>query len=162
MAFLWTDELTTYAASLYRAGKSSSEIARALVEQTGLRLTRNSVIGRLYRIGLIGRTSPAGRPHRSRQSKPPKPRIGRIYTPVATARVRAPIVNPRKPVDREAVVGDPLNVPLLELQAFQCRAVTDDTRFAQRFCGHMRVEGRAWCAAHTAAFVAVSEQGRAA
>jgi hypothetical protein len=85
-----------------------------------------------------------------------------VYTPVAQARVKAPTINPRKPVDREAIVGDPLNVPLLELQAFQCRAVTDDTRFAQRFCGHMRVEGRAWCAAHTAAFVAVSEQGRAA
>jgi hypothetical protein len=62
-----------------------------------------------------------------------------------------------------SVEAEALNVPLLELQAFQCRAVTDDTRFAQRFCGHVRGDASPYCETHAARFraqVVVTAQGR--
>jgi len=162
MANLWTDEASDLAASLWREGFSGGQIASALGAH-GVKVSRNSVLGKLFRMGLVGASTI------TRNTSLVSKRNGRMRAQakelrklVACEKPRAATVKAKPQAVRPSVEVDPLNVPLLELQAFQCRAVTDPTRFAQRFCGHMRVEGRAWCAAHTAAFVAVSEQGRAA
>ena len=164
MANLWTDEASDLAASLWREGFSGGQIASALGAH-GVKVSRNSVLGKLFRMGLVGASTI------KRDTSLVSKRNGRMRAQAKELRKLVACEKPRaatvkaSPFERAldaAVAVEPLNVPFVELQAFQCRAVTDDTRFAQRFCGHMRVEGRAWCAAHTAAFTAVSEQGRAA
>lgn len=46
----WSDERVLKLKSLWTAGLSASQIARALGG-----VTRNAVIGKLYRLGLVGR-----------------------------------------------------------------------------------------------------------
>lgn len=159
--FPWTDELADHAAALYRGGLSSSQVAAELHVLTGVHITRNSVIGRLFRMGVMG-----GAKRRRVRDCGPAARKSRkvltIHTPVAqAARVRAPTINPNRPKREPVAVVESLNVPFLEIQHFQCKAVTDDTRFAQRFCGHFRAEGSVYCAAHAALYAAPS-QGKAA
>lgn len=46
---IWTDELTTKVITLWRAGTGSGEIARSLG------LSRNAVVGKLNRMGELGK-----------------------------------------------------------------------------------------------------------
>jgi len=122
-------------------------------------VTRNSVIGKVHRLGLAGGKTYA----RTNLVRPKKPRTaspGRVYQhPANVARQ----IQTAAPKIRVVESVEPLNVPFAELQAFQCRAVTDDTRFAQRFCGHMRHEALPWCEAHAARFLSpAQERGKAA
>lgn len=49
----WTEDRMAYAAKMWRDGKSASEIALALNKSFGVLLTRNSVIGKLHRMGVM-------------------------------------------------------------------------------------------------------------
>lgn len=61
MAFNWTPEALERAASMWTAGASGSQIARALTTRGG-GPTRSAVVGKLYRMGLLkGRGKEVGR-----------------------------------------------------------------------------------------------------
>lgn len=47
----WTPELSSLITGLWKKGKSATEISKALASQ-GVKKTRNSVIGRLHRMGV--------------------------------------------------------------------------------------------------------------
>ncbi len=142
-------------------GLSASQIAKAL----GTGRSRNAVIGRVHRHGLPMRLDPKRSYKKNRRAPYIKPTRKVIYTPVSQpARVRAPTINPKAPKVRDPVaLVESLNVPFLELQAFQCKAVTDDTRYAQKFCGHFRANDSVYCAAHAALYAAPPQvKGKAA
>ena len=63
---MWTDERVEQLKSLWTEGLSASQIARVLGG-----VTRNAVIGKVHRLGLAGRASPA-RSERPRISMTPK------------------------------------------------------------------------------------------
>lgn len=67
----WTDERKAVAAKLYREGWSCSQIAK----QLGGGISRNAVIGAIYRMGMSGegRAAPA-RPARMTRPKPTSPK----------------------------------------------------------------------------------------
>ena len=62
----WTDERTEQCTSLWTEGLSASQIARVLGNTT-----RNSVIGKVHRLGLAGRGTPA-RVERPRLPRAPR------------------------------------------------------------------------------------------
>ena len=158
----WTDEEDAILARMWREGASASQIAKAL--ETGR--SRNACIGRVHRLNLpmrieynSNRTNAFGRVRNARTGRKPRKVI---YTPVAAARVRAPTINPRKAALRAEQI-ETLNVPFLEVQRFQCRAIVDDTRFAQKCCGQWRDEDSPYCADHRALYSApAKEKGQAA
>lgn len=146
---------------MWSEGASGTQIAAVL------KCSRNAVIGVVFRARQRGEAWAETRRERDITQTKKAIRVGRekrraVFTPVAqAARVRAPTINPNRPKREPVPVVESLNVPFLELQHFQCKAVTDDTRFAQRFCGHFRAEGSVYCAAHAALYAAPS-QGKAA
>src|ERR1700754_4502834 len=72
----WSDERVEQLKSLWTEGLSASQIARALGG-----VTRNAVIGKVHRLGLAGRASPA-RTDRPRLPSAPKASM-RTHTPPA-------------------------------------------------------------------------------
>lgn len=89
----WSPERSEEAARLWKVGQSASDIARAL----GPDVTRNAVISKIARLGLIG-TRPEAAIHASRKAayrlaNPPKantraPRPNRVRTPRKVPRPR--------------------------------------------------------------------------
>lgn len=152
----WTDERVALLRELWMGGLSASECAQVLGG-----VTRNAVISKIHRCGFPARANHGGHTSRKARSiaaqakKPRKPWV--VYTPVATARVRAPTINPRKATLRAEQI-ETLNVPFLELQRFQCRAIVDDTRFAQKCCGQWRDEDSPYCADHRALYAAPAKE----
>lgn len=126
--FSWTTERVDQLKLLAAARMSASQIGLALD------ITRNAVIGKANRIGvLINSASPKNAP------RPARPvRINRF---VAKPRVLAPTT----PVVLEA--PEPLGKTLLQLKARDCRfPVTDDSPFL--FCGHPQDAVSSYCPHH--------------
>src|ERR1700740_3398091 len=71
----WTDERVEQLKNLWTEGLSASQIARALGG-----VTRNAVIGKVHRLGLAGRASPA-RSERPRLPMAPKAASLRTHVP---------------------------------------------------------------------------------
>ena len=70
----WTDDAVAKLMKLRKAGMTASEIAKRL----GRRVTRNMVIGKLNRIGMIGKDKDLSKErkgyHKKRRAKRPAPR----------------------------------------------------------------------------------------
>jgi len=153
----WSEEEDFELRRLWTDGFSASQIARAL----GSGRSRNAVIGRVHRLGLVGRATKAsqasnmlGRVRNARMLRRTtgvacERSSGRMYQSVQkiARQVEKAAAKVHKPEPIEA-----LNVPFAEIQAFQCRAVTDATRFQQRCCGLMRDVGSPYCAGHRALY----------
>jgi len=151
----WTPAQVELLTRLWAEGLSASQIAKAFPRDA--RVTRNSVIGKVHRLGLAGGKTYA----RTNLVRPKKPRTaspGRVYQRPANV---AKQIQTAAPKMRVVEPVEPLNVPFAELQAFQCKAVIDNTPYVQTFCGHMRDEASPYCAAHRARFYVV-EKVRAA
>lgn len=70
----WTDERIELLQKLWLQGMSASKIASELANG----LTRNAVIGKVYRLGLSGRTKADATPATQQASRPPaRPHVGR-------------------------------------------------------------------------------------
>jgi len=128
----WTDERIETLARLWRDGASASAIARRLG------VTRNAVIGKVHRLGLGGRATPA-RPG-SRAARPPEgePRASR---PRTSARL------PADPVAAEEMAG---TADILTVAYHACRwPIGDPKAPGFSLCGRPAVRG-AYCAPHGA------------
>lgn len=129
----WTNDRTQTLIDLWRVGRSAAEIARAL---TGV--SRNAVLGKLYRLGL-SRPRPAAKPGDRRPAKAPPP----------TSR-------PRRPPSRAAPPMVPPGEPEIGLTDMAgvgrhaCRwPLGEPTSESFALCGRPAVRG-AYCAAHGA------------
>ena len=130
----WTPERVAALRTLWREGLSAAEVARRLGG-----VTRNAVIGKVWRLGLSG-----GRP-----PKPPRPRRGaagppRRRPPARTGRrlpAGAPCPPPWDP-------GPGLVADLLDLRPGDCRWPLGDPRAPNfAFCGRP-AEGGPYCGGH--------------
>lgn len=142
----WTAERVATLRAKWAEGLSASQIAREL----GGGATRNSVIGKVHRLRMTKRVTPTKtfRPKRRR--------------PAACDRIAGPKIKDKPlPTPTPAPIP-PLNVPILDVSPFQCRAVVDTTEWGNaKLCGHVVAEG-SWCAAHAAMFFNLVERKRAA
>lgn len=126
----WTADRITMLETLWRAGRSASEIAKALGG-----VTRNAVIGKIHRLGLAGRMPPTA-PRRKRTD--PSRR--------APLRVAGP-AKPPPPPAAPAVRARPATVAAIEAIA----RVFDGAALTARICrwpvGDPKAEGFGYCGA---------------
>lgn len=145
-AFFWSDTDKDKIANLLQAGLSAGKIAAHFEG-----ISRNAVIGVIYRdkrlkaIGLSGRAT-RPRPETPKTTKRVSPTvIRRIKGPRAADKPRpAPRPDLAAPVSREML--------LHELDSRQCKWPTNDPPKggAFLFCGHQRAEKGPYCAYHQA------------
>jgi GcrA cell cycle regulator len=84
----WTDERVEQLKQLWAEGLSASQIARQLGG-----VTRNAVIGKVHRLGLAGRATPA------RAERPRMQTVRRVARPRPAPVVHVPIVEKDPVVD---------------------------------------------------------------
>lgn len=156
----WTAEINeTVRAN--RAVGVSAEQCRALVYlKYGVRFSRNAVIGKAKRMGwpIItkpgaspGRTIGGGHVRKAKKKLRQRPLAKRFnyerpppWHLIPTTPKRAPhVASPNEPKSR--------NIPLLKLQAADCRFPTseEESRIGRHlFCGHAKQRGSSYCAFH--------------
>ena len=166
----WTDERIELLQKLWLQGMSASRIARELANG----LTRNAVIGKVYRLGLSGRVKEAAveagapQPLHKHATRPPRPTAQRAHGRVAQggpALVRGNTALAIQPVayaaparsaeiERHSEVVVPIAEPvtILELRDLMCRwPIGDPTQAEFRFCGARKTPGDGpYCACHAA------------
>jgi GcrA cell cycle regulator len=108
--------------------------ARALEHEFGMRVTRNAVLGKIWRLGLTGRRAVV------RQRTAPPPHEGSVR-----ARLRRPLPSIGAPP--QEVVSCP--TALFDLRRDQCRWPVGDPRTPEfHFCGARRLEPFPYCDGH--------------
>lgn len=115
-------ELVQELSALWLDGLSASQIARKL----GHGLTRNAVIGKVYRLGLENPTMKTNTPRSPRERKLPK------CAPI-------PLPPPEAPPS--------LNLDIEQLTAATCRYPLG-TEAPYSYCGHEPKPGRVYCPFH--------------
>ncbi len=125
----WTDERVEQLKKLWADGLSASQIARVLGD-----VTRNAVIGKVHRLGLSGRASPA-RSERPRYPKAPR----RI--------LRVPLPEPEIIEEPEPEPGERMTV--LTLKERMCKwPIGNPGEDNFRFCGRRAGDGAPYCNDH--------------
>jgi GcrA cell cycle regulator len=158
----WTDERVELLKKLWADGLSASRIAAELGG-----VSRNSVIGKVHRLGLSGRakSTSASVP---RQRKPRVQHMMRISRPGARGNTAlAPMhvfeteVEP-EPTVVENIVPMGQRCSILELNESTCRWPIGDPSAADFFfCGGKTIEGLPYCGFHSRiAYQPVSERRR--
>ena len=128
----WSDDRVEQLKSLWTEGLSASQIARALGG-----VTRNAVIGKVHRLGLAGRASPA-RADRPRLPSAPKAATLRNAVPAA------PVVE-EDPLQME----DGNFATVLTISDRMCRwPIGDPAATEFHFCGRGPKAGSPYCEAH--------------
>ena len=129
----WSEERVTQLKSLWQEGLSASEVARALGA-----VTRNAVLGKLHRLGLLGAASET-RPARSRSSVPRHRAVRVCKTPISV-----PVVEP-DPLTFE----DGSFATLATISDRMCRwPIGDPKTGGFHFCGQAPKTGYCYCEAH--------------
>ncbi len=130
----WTDERVEQLKQLWAEGLSASQIARQLGG-----VTRNAVIGKVHRLGLAGRATPA------RAERPRMTVTRRAARPRPAPVVQVPII------ERDPVVDDQgRKTTVLTISDRMCKwPIGDPSTQEFHFCGHPPKAGSPYCDAHS-------------
>lgn len=133
MMNVWTDESIELMRTLWRQGCSCGAISQQLLQRLGVKKSRNAVIGKLHRIGVLARAAP---------QSPARAKRIRRHRAAAIKRCAAGEAQP--PVDAGALkpLGDK-RVP--EIGPNECRFICGDLRSDWAYCAR---PGYPYCAAH--------------
>jgi len=130
----WPPEAVERLREHCKAGLSARMCARALEQEFGMRVTRNAVLGKIWRLGLTGRRVAV----RQRAASSPRKRSVR-------ARPRRSLPFAGSP-PQEIV---PCPTALFDLRRDQCRWPVGDPRTPEfHFCGARRLEPFPYCHRH--------------
>lgn len=120
--FYWTEDAVTRLKALRAAGKTGREIAAEMF------VTRNMVIGKLTRLGLIGKDAPKYVQPKATSSKPKPPDQARLT-------VKPAPIKPAKPCD-DLSIPESRRVRLIDLTRTDCRfPLGDPAKDDFAFCG---------------------------
>jgi GcrA cell cycle regulator len=147
----WSSERIDQLRSLWHNGMSASQIATQLGG-----ISRNAVIGKAHRLGLVGRPSPIkNRPAGvARRTAPRRPRVEPAQS--APRAVAAPVtvtppsmVNKAEPSTPRPEISDAPGATILTLTDRICKWPIGDPRDADfHFCGRASAESLPYCADH--------------
>jgi GcrA cell cycle regulator len=150
----WTEERIELLQKLWLEGMSASRIASELANG----LTRNAVIGKVYRLGLSGRTKatatvePSPRPRHKSAQRPssPPPAVAIVQGNTALALTPVEIEAPAPVPIKDVVISMTEPVTIVDLREAMCRwPIGDPTLPEFRFCGAARIPGAGpYCAHH--------------
>lgn len=130
---LWTDGAVTLLRKLWAEGLSGSQIAKQLAADGHGSFTRNAVIGKIHRLGLAGRSSPA-RPVRRPVRAPQRVARPRI-TPPRQIAAALPVIAVADLEPLLDAAGAPVAPNAESLTAGQCRwPIGDPARASFAFC----------------------------
>ena len=145
-AKFWTDAAIARLLELLEVEKlTCSQAAAALNHEFGARaITKNAVIGKAYRAGIVIGNG----------KRPKRVQMGRVaaFKPAKPAKpptVPAQIAQPLEATPKAATPApDDLSrsVGLLDLTPFHCRWPLGESPF--RFCGEAAIAGRSYCQTH--------------
>ena len=150
----WTNERIELLQKLWLEGWSASRIAGELAH----RITRNAVIGKVYRLGLSGRAKalpgnvPASPPHHKAPRRPAHRHANSPQVVGNTALALHPFVigaaAPQTVRDVVVPISEP--VTIMELRESMCRwPIGDPGQSEFRFCGAKKLPGQGpYCACH--------------
>lgn len=136
----WTDERVELLKTLWAEGLSAAQIANKMGG-----VTRNAVIGKVHRLGLSGRATPA------------KPQRGRSPAPERKEEEGAPKAPPRemRPVIPEPDFIEPMVLASGDLATVatiknnMCKwPIGDPAKDDFHFCGQSTPPGKSYCAYH--------------
>lgn len=161
----WTNERIELLQKLWLEGWSASRIAAEL----GDGITRNAVIGKVFRLGLSGRAKPAGNavlasPHQRAPRRSTHRQANSLQVVGNTALALEPLVIERSvPVKaRDVVVPISEPVTILDLRESMCHwPIGDPTQPDFRFCGAKKLPGQGpYCACHARVAYQTSHERR--
>jgi GcrA cell cycle regulator len=127
---MWTDERVEKMKILYAAGKSASQVAAELGEGA----TKNSVLGKLHRIGA------------AKMERVSKPKPVNKQPRVVRKRIKSELSQPMEPLKVADVVS--LEIPFNELKRWQCKSIAGEPAFNAPACGHRVQDGSSYCPMH--------------
>ena len=141
---MWTEPLTEKMAVYWNEGFSTSLIADKLNQEFGTRLTRNSVIGRRYRMReklnlddrLQLKATHRRKPMPRRVMSKPNGEVPGAFMKPQPIRMQAP---PPMAIRR---------LSLLDLEPSSCRYPVEGEGEFTLFCGNDAKEGHSYCAYH--------------
>lgn len=131
----WAKEHSQYLCDNLGSGGSYAEIASAMNIQFNTNYTRNALIGRAARMGLVSKHVQKYAPRKPQVYKPRarKPKLAPAFEPIEIIEIRCAEITPRL-------------IPLLDLAPHDCRYPYGDRDFT--FCGHPKMPGSSYCEAH--------------
>jgi GcrA cell cycle regulator len=164
----WTEERLELLKKLWGEGLSASQIAAEL----GGGMTRNAVLGKSHRLGLVRNTSAViSTPRPTNVSRPPSPpataklprQDGPTSTPVTKTVSQPPSEQPKAappPVDVTSPHGEGLTI--MELREGTCRWPLGDPTTPQfRYCGGHAIPSLPYCSHHAQiAYQPITERKR--
>ncbi len=152
---MWTEDMVERLTTDHGAGKSATLIQRRLLEEFGAVKSRNAVIGKIHRLGLVRDAS------RSPERKEREKLSGLPFNPTNTKPIGGAALAKRVNVLREILAAKevavkapeanpvPGGVALLDLQPHSCRWPLGDPRDENfSFCGAEKEAGCSYCSAH--------------
>jgi len=145
----WSEDVIATLNDLWKT-LSATQIAERLNAQYDLSLTRNSIIGKLHRLGLTIQQKSEHHPKTRGLIKPKRERKARrsilkvIDGGAAGLRLVKRTASTVEPL--RCVEVEPLNLSIDEIGRGQCRYPYGDGPFL--FCGHPVHEGSSYCMAH--------------
>lgn len=132
----WPDAANDRLRQLWAEGLTGRRIAEIINAEFRLGVTRNSVIGRVHRLGLPSRQSPIKAPPPGWKKKDPR-RLPRKPSGVSASKT-APAM-PEKPA--------PAPAPKIDRSGRTCQWIEGEPRLRQ-FCGQPCQEGSSYCPGH--------------
>ena len=131
---LWTEFSVAKLRKLAEKNYSAREIAQML----GPEFSRNSVIGKMHRMGLSRGLAPR------LPNKEPEKAVKRTPPPLEIKpKISKPVLElPTLDIDTSNVVS------FMELKARMCRYPVSGEGFETKFCGNRTSEDRSWCNDH--------------
>jgi GcrA cell cycle regulator len=133
-AFNWTELATAAARKSHALGMTAAKTAAALKRAFGASVSRNAVIGKWFRMGLLGRAASRSRRPTSAEPKSPAARRSRTkYAPYPDALLHPPARRKQ----------------LVDLGPGDCRWPVGDPKKADFFfCAAPQLTGRSYCRRH--------------
>lgn len=157
----WTDEMVEELKKMWKEGLTTGEIGKRL------NVSKNSIVGKVHRLGLSGRPSPIKKknedeaPAKPVEKKTEKPRPAEpkaapaapkeTPAPKTPAKAAAPEPKPIMPVKAETPHKHSGNLSLTELDNHTCRWPLGDPKDENfHFCGKKVRVGQTYCDEHAA------------
>ncbi len=165
----WTEQMVEDLKKMWKEGLTTGEIGRRL------NVSKNSIVGKVHRLGLSGRPSPIKRKDSSDNSKPaktpvtatkpaekaakapapkpikeqpPKEKAPKIETPV---QIKEAEIKYTPAIKAETTPCDPENMSLTDLDNHTCRWPLGDPKDENfHFCGKKVRIGQTYCDEHAA------------
>lgn len=148
----WTDEHIADLAAGLAKGTTYREVAAELNAKYGTGYTKNSIVGKVSRLGLVPINKPGTGPCRKdRPVKPKKPRVRREVVRIISANGNSNAMRAIKTTVFEGqtlrcVEVEPQHVSIMDLAG--CKYAYGDGPFT--FCNHPQLFGSSYCGPHHA------------